>query len=57
MAPALELGSWLRASLSVMPPYGQFVRGVIELSSTLYFLLGTVLFLWTTGLVLERDRG
>jgi len=57
LAPALELGSRLQASLSVMPPYGRFVRGVVELSSTLYFLLGTVFFLWTTGLVLERDRG
>jgi ABC-2 type transport system permease protein len=55
--PTLALGSFLRENLAALPPYGEFVRGVIRLSATLYFTLFAGLFLWATALRLERDRG
>ena len=54
--PALAPGSFLREHLSVLPPYGEFVRGIVRLSATSYFVLLSGLFLWATALVLERDR-
>jgi ABC-2 type transport system permease protein len=55
--PSLALGSFLRENVSVLAPYGEFVRGVVRLSACAYFALLAGLFLWTTALVLERDRG
>jgi len=54
--PGLALGSFLRETLSVLPPYGEFVRGIVRLSAVLYFALLSGLCLWGTALVLERDR-
>jgi len=54
--PALALGSFLREHLSVLPPYGEFVRGIVRFSAASYFVLLSGLFLWATALVLERDR-
>ena len=54
--PALALGSFLRENLSVLPPYGEFVRGIVRLSAVAYFGLLSGLALWATALVLERDR-
>jgi len=54
--PALAPGSFLRENLSVLPPYGEFVRGIVRLSAVLYFGLLSGLALWATALVLERDR-
>jgi ABC-2 type transport system permease protein len=54
--PRLAVGSFLRDHVSVLPPYGEFVRGVVELSSLLYFALLSALCLWATALVLERNR-
>jgi len=56
LAPALRIGSFLHEHFSALPPLGEFVRGVVELSSVLYFGLLSGLLLWTTGLVLERNR-
>ena len=56
LAPDLAVGSILANHLSVLPAYGQLVRGVVELSSVLRFLLGAGLFLQATALFLERDR-
>jgi ABC-2 type transport system permease protein len=55
--PALALGSFLREHVSALPPYDEFVRGVVRLSSTTYFAALSALSLWATALVLERDRG
>jgi ABC-type Na+ efflux pump permease subunit len=55
--PSLRLGSVCAAWLAALPRYESFVRGVIELSSSLYFLLATALLLGGTALVLERHRG
>lgn len=54
--PALDLGSFLREHLSVLPPFGEFVRGIVRLSAVTYFVLLSALALWATSLVLERDR-
>ena len=56
LAPGLAPGSFLREHLSVLPPFGEFVRGIVRLSSVLYFTLLSALALWATALVLERDR-
>jgi len=54
--PALALGSFLRENVSALPPFGEFVRGVVRLSAVSYFALLSALFLWATALVLERNR-
>ena len=54
--PALGLGTLLFESISALPPYETFVRGVIELSAVTYFVLMTVAPLWISALVLERNR-
>lgn len=54
--PGAALGTWLADSISVLPPYQSFVRGVIELSALLYFGLLSALALWACALVLERAR-
>jgi ABC-2 type transport system permease protein len=56
LAPSLALGSLLREHLSVLTPYGEFVRGIVRLSSLVYFGSLSALALWATALVLERDR-
>ena len=54
--PALALGTFLYESFSVLPHYAGFVRGVVELSSVVYFALMTFAPLWICALVLERNR-
>ncbi len=54
--PTLGVGTFLYEGFSVMPHYDNFVRGVIELSSVVYFALMTAVPLWVCALVLERNR-
>ena len=54
--PALALGTLLYESLSVMPHYDDLVRGVIQASSLVYFLVLTSIFLWAASLTLDRNR-
>ena len=54
--PSLGLGTFLRDTVSVLPPYEDLVRGVVELSAVLYFVLTSAVFLLVTALVLERQR-
>jgi ABC-type transport system involved in multi-copper enzyme maturation permease subunit len=54
--PALGLGTFFYESFSALPPYESFVRGTLELSATLYFVLVSGAFLWANALVLERNR-
>ena len=56
LAPALGVGSLLYESVAVLPRYESFVRGLVDLSAVLYFVLGTAAFLWANALVLERRR-
>jgi ABC-2 type transport system permease protein len=57
LAPGWNLGTLLYESVSVMPHYDAFVRGAVDLSSTLYFAVLSGVFLWANALVLERNRG
>lgn len=54
--PSLSVGTFLYESVSVMPHYEAFVRGVVQLSSVCYLASLSALFLWLTALVVERDR-
>jgi len=56
LLPALALGTLLYESFSVMPHYDDLVRGVIQASSLVYFLVLTSIFLWATSLTLDRNR-
>lgn len=56
MAPALSIGTVLYELVSVVPRYQSFVRGMVELSSMVYFGLMITLFLWINGLVLRQVR-
>ncbi|MFT5464646.1 MAG: ABC-2 type transport system permease protein [Planctomycetota bacterium] len=56
LRPTLALGTWLRDSLSVTPPFDAFTRGLLELSGVVHFTLLTLLALWGTTLVLQRNR-
>ena len=54
--PAVQPGSILRDSFSILPHYEAFTRGVIDLNSVLYFVFYIVLSLWMTELILKRDK-
>jgi gliding motility-associated transport system permease protein len=56
LAPSLAIGTLLSESISVLPRYEAFVRGVIDLPSLVYFGGLTALFLWLNALVLDRKR-
>ena len=51
------IGTTLRGTLSVMPHYDEFVRGIISASAFVYLVGMSALFLWVNALVLERNRG
>jgi ABC-2 type transport system permease protein len=51
-----QLGSFLRNTLSPLPHYELFIRGIIDLHAVIYFGVMIVLPLGMTHLVLERDR-
>ncbi|MEM7306497.1 MAG: ABC transporter permease [Planctomycetota bacterium] len=54
--PSLGAGTFLYESISALPHYESFVRGVVELSSVTYFALMTFAPLWVCALVLEKNR-
>lgn len=54
--PSLSLGSALYDSVALLPPYESFVRGLIELSSLLYFVGLAAALLWANTLVLRLAR-
>jgi len=56
LAPTLSLGTLLYESISVIPHYDGFVRGVVEFHSVLYFFAMSAVFLWATSLVLKLNR-
>lgn len=56
LAPALSVGTVLHESVSALPRFETFVRGVIELRAVAYFVLMSALFLWLNGLLLRRVR-
>ncbi|MEW6752467.1 MAG: ABC transporter permease [Candidatus Latescibacterota bacterium] len=56
LAPAWQAGTWLCESVSVLPHYQAFGRGVVRLADLLYFGLLGAFFLAMNPLVLRRAR-
>ena len=56
LSPAWQVGTWLYESVSVMPHYQAFGRGVVALADVFYFLLMSGFFLWANNLVLSRSK-
>lgn len=56
MAPALGAGTWLADSVAALPHYENFLRGLVELSSVVWFTGLTAAFLWLNTLVVARVR-
>ena len=56
LAPTWQLGTWLYESISVLPHYQAFGRGVIALSDLLYFSLMSGFFIWMNQLSLQRSK-
>ena len=56
LAPGWELGSRIYQSVSVMPHYEAFTRGVVGLDGLLYFLLMGAFFLWMNEITLKRIK-
>jgi ABC-2 type transport system permease protein len=54
--PRLALGTVLRDSISVMPRFEAFAAGTIELSAVVYFAGFSLVLLYLTRVVLERNR-
>ena len=56
LAPAQQLGTWLYESVSVVPHYEAFERGVIGLGHLLYFVLMSGFFVWMNQIALQRSK-
>ncbi|MEE3041269.1 MAG: ABC transporter permease subunit [Candidatus Latescibacterota bacterium] len=56
LAPDWQLGSWLSGSVSVIPHYDSFVRGIVGFGPILYFVSMIGFFLWLTQIGLRRIR-
>jgi ABC-2 type transport system permease protein len=56
MAPQLGPGSWLTENVAALPHYESFVRGLVELSSVVWFAGLTAVFLWLNTIVVTRVR-
>ncbi|TDJ68196.1 MAG: ABC transporter permease [Planctomycetota bacterium] len=56
LVPALAPGTWIAATLSALPHYEAFVRGVVELSALLYFVVFSAAILALGALVVQRHR-
>ena len=56
LAPALQVGTWLYESVSVLPHYQVFGRGVVALADLVYFLLMSGFFVLMNHISLQRTR-
>jgi len=56
LSPAWQLGTWLYESVSVLPHYESFCRGVVSLADGVYFVLLSSLFLVMNELTLRITR-
>ena len=56
LTPSWQLGTWLYESVSVMPRYQSFGRGLLSLGDVLYFVLMSFFFLWMNEIVLQRSK-
>ena len=56
LSPAWQIGSWLYDSVSVLPHYDSFCRGVISLADVSYFALTSALFLVMNEVTLKLAK-
>lgn len=56
LAPGAQLGSWIRDSISVMPRYASFRKGVLSAADAFYFLAMIAFFLGMNDLTLRRSK-
>jgi ABC-2 type transport system permease protein len=56
LAPTWQMGTWLYESISVLPHYEAFGRGVISLADVLYFALMSGFFVWMNQITLQRSK-
>lgn len=56
LTPAWQAGTFLYESVSVMPQYGAFCRGVLGLGPALYFGLLSFFFVYLNEIALRRDK-
>jgi len=54
--PSLALGTFIATNVSALTPYRALERGLVELSSILYFVGLSGVALWVSSLFLERSR-
>jgi ABC-2 type transport system permease protein len=56
LAPSWQPGTWLYESVSVLPHYEAFGRGLIDLADILYFALMSGFFVWMNQILIQRDK-
>jgi ABC-2 type transport system permease protein len=56
LLPSLQIGTWLYESISVMPHYESFCRGVIGIGEVFYFGMMTAFFLVMNEMTLKLSR-
>jgi len=56
LTPSWQLGTWLYESVSVLPHYEAFGRGLIGLADLLYFALMSGFFVWMNQITLQRSK-
>ena len=56
LIPAWQLGTWVSESLSALPHFEAFTRGIIGLDHLLYFLLMSAFFIWMNEITLRRSK-
>ena len=56
MSPNIDAGTWLADHVSALPHYESFLRGLIELSSLVWFAGLSAVFLWLNAVFVARDR-
>ena len=54
--PGWQLGTWLCESVSAMPHYRSFGRGILGAGDVLYFVLMSAFFLWMNEIALQRSK-
>lgn len=56
LAPSWQVGTYLHESVSALPHYEAFGRGLISAADLLYFALMSGFFLWMNQLTLQQSR-
>ena len=56
LVPEMGVGTLLHDSISIVPHYTAFSKGIIGLGHTTYFFLISILFIWMNEISLKRNR-